>query len=504
MIGWKTYLTCLLCLIAVDGKRVLGANISEPEALIVNENTEEKSVDPDYFLGGTKYYFFDDYLKITFEITKRRDIDLLSGILLQIDTNDGNQKILLLDWDKQSDYMEVLLINGKEIVKYKISDFVWADDNPTIPVSISLNFRQNTAEMEMNGDAVTIDNLDLSVNTGYRFSLLPALSLRPDPNIPPVLEISKLAILGPQEPTQKKIWYWLTAIIAIDLLIYFAVLLRRMRNRRRQSRDQGVAVSTSAPMMQPDSFSIEELPRRSAIHLFGGFYVYDATGEDISKQFSPLLRELLSLLVVYSADNGISSTQLKELLWFDKDIKSARNNRAVYLGKLRALLDKVGSYTLNNDTGYWLLSTPGIYVDYIEYKKMVCDAVPQEHQIELLLHVIQHGNLIPDSDYRWLDSYKAEVADTVIEHLCNYSKALQAEKASDFMITLADTILRFDQLNEQALYLKCKAYNSSGRHSSAKKTYDLFTQKYREIYGSNFQYEFTDVLNQKVGEASDA
>lgn len=148
---------------------------------------------------------------------------------------------------------------------------------------------------------------------------------------------------------KRRTWWWVAAIIIIDLAIYFAMLRGRRANKNRYDKGTSKSVTVNTPAEQvQESFSLADLPRVSAIHLFGGFHVYDAQGEDITKQFSPMLRELLSLIIIYSPENGISANQLKDILWFDKETKNARNNRSVYLGKLRALLNGMGEYSLSN------------------------------------------------------------------------------------------------------------------------------------------------------------
>ena len=74
--------------------------------------------------------------------------------------------------------------------------------------------------------------------------------------------------------------------------------------------------------------------------------VFERNGEEVSQRFSPLLRELFVLLILRSAENGISSEELTTMLWFDKDDVSAKNNRAVNLSKLRVLVESVGGCTI--------------------------------------------------------------------------------------------------------------------------------------------------------------
>jgi hypothetical protein len=86
----------------------------------------------------------------------------------------------------------------------------------------------------------------------------------------------------------------------------------------------------------------DEIPRKNAILLFGDLQVFDNDGVDITKFFTPLVKELFLLILLYSIKKGrgLTSEKLNEILWFDKSAKSARNNRSVNIAKLKSLLDK--------------------------------------------------------------------------------------------------------------------------------------------------------------------
>lgn len=489
-------------LIAIIGADGVAAKQSDFAGRSSTSRVKIHSFEAKYMFGDSKYHYFKDYLRITFDIKKRRDVDTFAGILLRIESSDQQYKVIMLEWNEQSEFISVLLLDGDRIDSYKIPDFVWPADSLPTHTSLTLDFRDNFAILEIGGMSARIKNLDLSIDKGYRFSLLPALSNRLARNSSAILEVSNLEVDVSEMPAKSKAWWWVTAIIVIDLAIYFVMLHRRRRKRRKSSYTPLHSDDADGVVKQvSDTFTLEQLPKISAIHLFGGFYVYDANGNDITKQFSPMLKELLCLIVVHSTEGGISADQLKDTLWFDKETKNARNNRSVYFGKLRTILSKMGSYTLSNETGYWKLSTADdIFIDYFEYKKIEAEKSTEDSHIEKLLTIVQHGNLMPNTSYEWFDPFKANVADFVIEQLCGYSRSLNIDATPDLAIAIADVISQFDKLNEHALYLKCKAYNSSGRHSLAKNTYDLFAQKYREIYDTNLSYGFADLLNRKPDE----
>jgi len=286
-------------------------------------------------------------------------------------------------------------------------------------------------------------------------------------------------------------WYWFVLIIVVDLLIFLWIHLKR-RKKRKLIAERATAYASDD---SEDRLRSVELPRKGAICFFGNLQIYDKEGEDITKRFSPLLKELLAAIIIYTPQKGISSDKLNELFWFDKDRVSAKNNRAVNLGKLRSLLHLVGDYELSNDTGYWVFESDTIFVDYFEFTKRISNAEKlRKEDIEMLMSLTERGSLLPEAEYTWLDSYKSNVSDMVLTHFWKYANSLNFEKAPELIIDIADRLLAFENINEQALYLKCKALSLSGRHSSAKKVYDKFRIDYEAVYGVTFPTSFTDLL----------
>jgi len=89
--------------------------------------------------------------------------------------------------------------------------------------------------------------------------------------------------------------------------------------------------------------------------LFGYFEVITSDGHNITRQFTPLLKEMFLLILIDSLryNKGVSSEKLNDILWNGKDIKDAKNNRSVNLVKLKNILDKLGECTISRDTGAW-------------------------------------------------------------------------------------------------------------------------------------------------------
>lgn len=106
---------------------------------------------------------------------------------------------------------------------------------------------------------------------------------------------------------------------------------------------------------------------RSAISLLGTFNVRDKDGNDITGAFTPRLKSLLVLLVLYTEKNkqGILTKKVTDILWSDKEEEAARNNRNVTLRKLRVLLEKVGDVEIISDMGFLCIRWgEGVFCDY--------------------------------------------------------------------------------------------------------------------------------------------
>lgn len=238
------------------------------------------------------------------------------------------------------------------------------------------------------------------------------------------------------------------------------------------------------------------------IILFGGFQVYDKNLHDITSSFSPLLKELFLLVFLYSFKNnkGISSEKLTEILWFGKSEKSARNNRAVNLAKLKALLEEIGPCELSKKTGYWKICFEGSQIrsDYFDFLSITSSKKNLTKQkVIQLIEISQKGGFLLNAHYEWLDEFKAQVADIIMDTLVAYGQKADIKPEAEFIIHLADCVFNFDIVNEEAMILKCKAQYCLGKHSLAKATYEKFFKEYVTMYNQEYDKAFTEIIKPK-------
>jgi two-component SAPR family response regulator len=307
---------------------------------------------------------------------------------------------------------------------------------------------------------------------------------------------------GETQLNTKKIVF---GIIPVVLLLLGLVLWRVLYNRKRQLTLQKLssaaeAKSTISSINSGNKNNIEN--KRYHLVFFGGFQVFDKDFTDITNKFTPKLRELFLLILLNSLNNnkGISSDKITELLWFDKPKKSGANNRAVNIGKLRKILQEIGSCQLSRKTGYWKINLEDskINSDYVDFLNIIyAKNNLTRNKICQLLEIIKKGPFLFNVHYDWLDSFKAFVSDTIIDSLVGFAKSCDIKNDADFIIHLTECIFSFDELNEDAMILKCKSQYHMGKHSHSLATYEKFFQEYLTIYGLEYDRAFLDILDLK-------
>ncbi|TLV02173.1 galactose oxidase [Dyadobacter luticola] len=253
------------------------------------------------------------------------------------------------------------------------------------------------------------------------------------------------------------------------------------------------AVSNRQPV------KIKPIPQLNSILLFGNLQIFDDQGVEITKSFTPLLKELFLVLLLYSTRReGISSEKLKELLWFDKTADSARNNRSVNIAKLKTVLDKLQHCTISKETGYWRLNVDHehILIDYALYLDLVSGKrTLTKQEVSELANITKRGSFLANQEYEWLDSFKSEVSNEIVDAYLRYATSVDISDDPEFLIRLANYIFYFDPVNEEAMTLKCKALAHLGKHSMAKATLENFAREYSRIYGEEFNKDMPEVLH---------
>jgi two-component SAPR family response regulator len=202
-------------------------------------------------------------------------------------------------------------------------------------------------------------------------------------------------------------------------------------------------------------------------------------------------------LYTYKNDKGISSDQITEYLWFGKSTSSAGNNRAVNIAKLKTILSEMGQVELTKRTGYWkiVFDNDVIKSDYHDFIEITnSKANLNKLNICRLLEITRKGGFLNNSNYEWLDDFKSEVSDNIVDTLVSFAEKCDLETEADLIIQMTDCVFNFDKVNEEAMTLKCKAEYSLGNHSLAKMTYEKFVKEYQRLYNEEFDKSFNELI----------
>ncbi len=297
-----------------------------------------------------------------------------------------------------------------------------------------------------------------------------------------------------------KVLLWLVIIVAFDLLILFIYLLRKRKLNSVVAVEPTPAPTAGAILSLVDDE--RAINNRNAIFLFGNFKIHTTNQYDISGKFSPLLKELFLLIFLNSLNHnrGISSSYIVEKLWPDMADKNARNNLAVNIGKLRGVLGSDFHEQLVNQSGVWRFEThnndANLYCDYIRCLHILKSK--QEHslaEIKSLMHIVQKGGLLVDLNYEWLDSFKANISNEIVDTLLAFMAGNSANVSPNLIIQMADAITLLDMANENAMEMKCKALVSLGKHSLANEIYLKFVKEYKILYNIDYKHDFKSIIS---------
>ena len=259
----------------------------------------------------------------------------------------------------------------------------------------------------------------------------------------------------------------------------------------------GNAMKRKAAMNLPEPYEADRKYydfSRSSICFLGGFSARDKNGNDITSLFTPTLKYLTVLLILYTGKdpNGIISNKLNRLLWSYKSEDSANNNRNVYISKLRGILEQIGDVTVCNQNKFWNIRFgEGTSCDYLEVMRIFNDQATKNN-VNRLLELMLRGMMLPNIELDWVDSFKSDFSNRTIDFLTKQME--RDDLPEDVLINAADTVFQHDYLNQEALKYKCRMLCKQGKSGLSKATYDNFCKEYKESIGDAFPISFKDII----------
>ena len=284
-------------------------------------------------------------------------------------------------------------------------------------------------------------------------------------------------------------------LLSVSLIPVTFFLIRRRKNQNKKER-------LYEQVDHPNIAAIEPIERKtvSSIHFMGGFQIYDCKGRNITSDFSPTLKHLFLFIFFNTIKNekGITSAKLDEVLWFDKSGDSARNNRNVNISKLRSILDELGGVEVVNNNSFWKIQIDStIFCDYCETLRLLRKANSSglsEIEIKQLIALLSFGELLPVVQTEWMDEFKSRFANETIDGLSSLFNIKEVRNDLSLRYHLAECILVYDPLNEEAFAVKCSVLYHLGKKGMAKNLYDIFCRDYKKSLGIDYAILFNDTI----------
>lgn len=276
-------------------------------------------------------------------------------------------------------------------------------------------------------------------------------------------------------------------IMSLLLLGYFKIPFRKLKKQ----------VSVVDKIRGIES-TIVHKHEANYIQLFGDFKVLDKNGYDITGQFTPKLKQLFLIILLYSQrnKNGISTRELTDILWMGHSSQSAKNSRGVTIRKLRLILELLDSIHIHFNVDRWSMTFGGsVYCDYVDCLNLLKRENVHDTDFNLnFYYIIQEGELFKGDSYDWLDDFKGFIGNNIVDILLKFIHELTIENDSELILKLTDRILITDPVNDQALAFKLKILIKQDNYNLSRFTFDRFCILYEEMYGEKFKVKFEELI----------
>lgn len=237
---------------------------------------------------------------------------------------------------------------------------------------------------------------------------------------------------------------------------------------------------------------------KNQIQFFGEFKALDTDEEDISVLFTPKVKELLFFTMVQSLRNGLgaSISDVDATLWSGIPTQKVANNRAVTLNKLRKLLVKFDSVEIVLNNGFLQLKTSeSFFCDYVEAFNLcqIREGMSRQ-QLEVFFHLVKEGRLLKGTDWPWLDEIRGYIGNQVIDNLLKLASYYQKENKLKDVERVAQRILEYDELSEEAVYLQVWTQQKANNSHMAKFQFESFCSRYEKSMGEKFSMQFEEFI----------
>ncbi len=299
-------------------------------------------------------------------------------------------------------------------------------------------------------------------------------------------------------PVKSNHWIW-AIVILFPLGLCCIWFFYRRRSEDQVSFTIPILDSQDTPSVLTEAFAQQD--KFPSTCLLGDFKVLDREGNNISNGFTPTTKQIFLLILLSTIKNkqGISSSELRNILWYDKDEESARNNRNVYINKLRILLKNVGDIKILNDKSYWKITLDKAV--FCDYERVISIISALEKKVELdksllneMLNIAARGKLLPFSEMEWMDDIKTDYSNLVIEFLIKKARLPELKDELALLLKISEVILLHDDIEENGIRLKCNTLFRLDKKKQALVSFNKFSEEHLKLLGIATKLSFEEIV----------
>lgn len=284
--------------------------------------------------------------------------------------------------------------------------------------------------------------------------------------------------------------YWLLIPVLIAILTFIFIRLKKKHQSKTATKNINNLASNKHEIKAP------------SVELFGGFRIINRNKEDLTTRFSPRRKQFFILVLIETLKKqGISSKQLTNHLWAGYSSESAKNNRSTQVQRMRETLALKSGINIAYADKKWVINLENdVYCDITDYFRLTEEfKQTQEGQLNFnllaqILFIIEKGPLLPNMDDEWLDDFKSNITDEILDNLLPLFSDDEFMQKTDWIIRLSRALLIFDPLNETVLKHHIKTLVKLGKNTQAHEALEHFEKVYRQCYAQDFSKTISDII----------
>jgi len=276
-------------------------------------------------------------------------------------------------------------------------------------------------------------------------------------------------------------------LVPIGITVYFQTRKRRRNAEKKRTRE----------------FKADEI----SITTFGTFQINCANSDNNNLKLTNKSEEVLAYLIIFasSLEKAVSTKKLTSDIWPLLDVQSAKNARGISIYRLRqSLYDYPEIKIENSNRGWGLFIGENVNIDFLKYREYskilkYCMKDTIKDKIEFVkdwLNIIKTGVFFKGHDNYWLDPFRAELEQDILEIGHEVIACLYATSNYIMVEKTAKILLIWNPIDELTERYLLKSLVSENRIAEAYKHFESFRKSFQDLYDKPYSIDFEAFIKQ--------